>query len=72
MALKKDDMADRARGQTQGTGLHMKNTGPLKPLIIRLSGFDKERLEIHFHNKGLKLSAGIRMIIKEYMERQGI
>ena len=72
MALKKDDMADRARGQTQGSGLHMKNTGPLKPLIIRLNEFDKKRLETHFHSKGLKLSAGIRMLIKEYMERQGV
>jgi len=72
VALKKDDMAARARGQTQGTGLHMKNTGPLNPLIIRLSEYDKKKLEIYFQNKGLKLSPGLRMIIKEYMEQKGI
>ena len=72
MALKKDNMAARARGQTQDAGLQMKNTGTLKPLIIRLSEYDKKKLEIYLQNKGLRLGTGIRMIIKEYMERQGI
>ncbi len=72
MALKKDNMAARARGQTQDAGLHMKNTGPLKPLIIRLSEYDKEKLEIYLQNKGLRLGTGIRMIVREYMEKQGI
>jgi hypothetical protein len=72
MALKKDDMAARARGQTQGTGLHMKNIGPLKPLIIRLNEMDRKRLEIYCQSRGLKLSQGARMIIKRCLEEEGL
>ena len=39
---------------------------------IRINADDKERLQIYFENRGLKLTQGIRMIIKEYMEREGI
>ncbi len=72
MALKKDDMSARARGHTQGTGLHMKNTGPLNPLIIRLSELDRKRLETYCQSRGLKLSQGARMIIKKCLEEEGL
>lgn len=71
MALKKD-MESRAQEKVQESGLSMKDNGNLEPFLIRLSGKDKLKLRIYFHNKGLKLSQGIRMIVKEYMEREGI
>ena len=39
---------------------------------IRIDDRDRESLQRYFENRGLKLTQGIRMIIKEYMERQGI
>ena len=39
---------------------------------IRIDSQDRERLQRYFESRGLKLTQGIRMIIKEYMERQGI
>ena len=39
---------------------------------IRLLPEDIQRVRTYFERRGLKLTQGIRMIIKEYMEREGI
>ena len=39
---------------------------------VRLLNEDREALRDHFKNKGLKITQGVRMLIKEYMEREGI
>ena len=48
------------------------NVGPLVKRHIRITDDDWQRLQIHFRSQSLTISAGIRMIIKEYMEREGI
>ena len=44
----------------------------LQKYHIRLTESDWKVLQQHFEARGIKTSSGIRMIIKEYMERQGI
>jgi len=39
---------------------------------IRIDDRDRERLRRYFESRGLKLTQGIRMIIKEYMNKQGV
>ena len=39
---------------------------------IRLTPQDKERLQRYFEDRDIPLSQGLRMIIKDWMERQGI
>lgn len=41
-------------------------------LPVRFSNANSEKLARHFKKKGLSLSAGIRMVISEYMERENI
>ena len=48
------------------------NTGPLIKRHIRISDNDWQRLQAHFQGKGLNMSAGLRMAIREYMSREGI
>lgn len=73
MALqKKDETEDRARETIEAAGLPMKSGGKLEPLLIRLGKYDRKRLENHFSSKGLKMAQGIRMVLKEYLEQQGI
>ena len=72
MPLKRDDMEKRVKESLQESGLPMKRPGNLKPLLIRLSELDKKALEKHFQRKGLRMAQGIRMIIREYMEREGV
>ena len=50
---------------------HFKKTD-LITFSIRLRMKDKKRLKQHFNNRDIGLSQGIRIIIKDYMERQGI
>lgn len=40
----------------------------LEQLSFRMSPEDKEQLRRHFDGLGLTLSAGIRMVIKQYMK----
>ena len=44
----------------------------MKIYKLRFQGEDWEALKQHFEGKGIKVSQGIRMIIKEYMEKEGI
>lgn len=74
MALGKENMETKAREQVKKSGLKKRETesGDLKPLLIRLGENDIERLKTHFRSKGLSMSAGLRMVIKSYMNREGI
>ena len=38
----------------------------------RLTKHEKDALQTHFRDKGLKLAQGIRMIISEYMSKERI
>ena len=44
----------------------------MKQFNIRLGDRDIELLRSHFKRKGLKLSAGIRMVLKHYLAEQGL
>ena len=43
----------------------------LELVSLRLPPSMKHRLQQHFRRKGLKLSAGIRMVLAEYIDREG-
>ena len=74
MALKRNDMASKVKDKVQVTGLAMKRdkSEKLKLFNIRLLDKDREILREHFRNKGLDLSSGIRMVLCEYMENEGL
>ncbi len=44
----------------------------LQKYHIRLHEGDWNRLKDHFESKGLPVSSGIRMIIREYLDREGV
>jgi len=46
--------------------------GKMKQFNFQIGALDLEALRTHFQRKGLKLSSGIRMVLKRYMEEQGI
>ena len=48
------------------------NKAPMKKYNIWLHGEDWNALKGYFENKGIPVRTGIRSIIKEYMERQGV
>ena len=67
MALKKDEIKSKAKAHVEDSGLRQMS-GELQPLLIRLDSAQKEWLKKHFARKGLALSAGIRMVLSEYIE----
>lgn len=48
--------------QSQGV-----TAGDLKTFSIRICDRDREKLENHFKDRGLKTGQGIRMIIRDYI-----
>ncbi len=44
----------------------------LETFSIRINLEDKRRLKRYFNNRDIGLSQGVRIIIKDFMERQGI
>jgi hypothetical protein len=74
MALDKKGIKERAQDHIKKSGLKTRNmeSGVLKPFLIRIGEFDLKRLKTHFQGKGLSVSAGLRMAIKIYMDREGI
>ena len=75
MALRRNEFAAKVQEKVQQTGLPTKPNQPqqrLKLFNIRLVDADKEILRQHFRNKGLDLSSGVRMVLYEYMEREGL
>ena len=65
------EIKNKIKGISGGTEL-LKKDEPLKMFSLRLHRKDMELLRVYFKTMGLNLSTGIRMIIKEYMEREGI
>jgi hypothetical protein len=57
---------------TEGTRFKSYKTTDLETFSIRLRPVDKKRLQAYYEKRGLTLSQGIRTIIKDFMERQGI
>jgi len=68
---KREDLSDRVQEKAEDTDLYLKDE-PLEMFTMRLSKRDRELLKAHFRNKGLKLSQGVRMIIREYLNREGL
>lgn len=44
----------------------------LKQHNFRMKDSEWNRLKDHFYNKGLSIASGLRMIILEYMKKEGI
>lgn len=57
---------------TQRTRFNRYKKTALETFSIRLNTKDKRRLHIYFENRDITLSQGIRIIIKDFIERQGI
>lgn len=57
---------------TKGTRFKSYKTTDLETFSIRLRPADKKRLQAYFERRGLSLSQGIRTIVKDFIERQGI
>ena len=62
---------DQARTHLQAANLSQEEQ-TMKQFNIRLGDRDIELLRNHFSRKGLKVSAGIRMVLKNYLEEQGL
>jgi len=81
-----DDRMDRFLSRKEKAGKvlaeHIENTDQeryrgykkteLETFSIRLTPEDKRNLREYFERRSLSLSQGIRMIIKEFMEREGV
>jgi len=69
--LPKDILSEIVKRDTKSTQkVHRNNT--LEIHHIRIHENDWKVLKQYFEGKGIKVSQGIRMIIKEFMESQGI
>ena len=53
------------------TGLR-KKAGKKALRSFRLDPDDWDRLAVHFESIGLGISAGLRMVIREYMRKEGL
>ena len=42
----------------------------LSQYVIRLEKGDYKHLKSHFHSKGLSISSGVRMVIKDYLSKE--
>jgi len=69
MALNKEN-ADAVTRKVEGAGL--RDLGKLTERNVRLPDRDWQLLKAHFADKGLALAAGIRMALREYMEKEGL
>ncbi len=65
------EIKNKIKGTARETEL-LKKDEPLKMFSLRLNRKDMENLRIHFKTMGLNCSAGIRMALREFMERQGL
>ena len=68
MPIQKDSRAVQRTREAFG----FEEDGDMKTFSLRLTEKDIIALKDHFRRKGLKLSQGLRMIIREYMEESGI
>ena len=73
------DLMSQVLGQRQPAGKPIKSESPaadesseMKITPLRLPAVWKEALKKHFKEKGQDLSNGIRGILAEYMDREGL
>ena len=71
MSLKREDTTARIKASVEGSGLRKKR-GPMKVRNIRVADEDWKALGDHFNERGIALTAGIRMVLRDYMKREGI
>ncbi len=65
--------ADREpTGSTQKQDFTKYRATELQRLSIRLRAEDIERVKVYFKNRDLTLSQGIRSIVKDFIENQGL
>lgn len=57
---------------TEGTRFQKYKPTDLETFSIRITATDKNHLKAYFDKRGLTLSQGIRTVIKDFMERQGV
>jgi hypothetical protein len=64
----RDAISQSVRRQVSESGLHSTSSeGPLKVRNIRMSDADWNRLKRFFQERGISVSAGIRMVVREYL-----
>lgn len=61
---------DAVRKKVESAGL--RERGPMTLRNIRFPDRDWQLLKAHFADKGLALAAGLRMVVREYMDREGL
>ncbi len=61
---------DRASADSEGERVHHRE--PLNPRIVRMTDTMWRRLEARFTAQGLSTSAGIRMVLSEYLNTERI
>ena len=71
MSLKREDTTARIKATVEGAGLRKKR-GNMKVRNIRMADEDWQVLGEHFKERGIALTAGIRMVLRDYMKREGI
>lgn len=80
--VEKDEQRKKSTNTERTRTEHIENTRrtrfkrykktDLETFSIRLQTEDKKRLQRYFKSRDIGLSQGIRIIIKDFMERQGI
>lgn len=64
----RDAISQSVRRQVSESGLNTApSEGPLKVRSIRMSDADWTRLKHFFNERGISVSAGIRMVVREYL-----
>lgn len=64
----RDAISQSVRRQVSESGLQSTSSeGPLKVRNIRMSDADWNRLKHFFQERGISVSAGIRMVVREYL-----
>jgi hypothetical protein len=74
MATKKSDI-NKANIATEQKARNLKRKDTLEPMKqhnFRMKDSEYRRLQEHFEDIGLTIGAGIRMVLKEYMNRKRI
>jgi hypothetical protein len=69
MAIKKDELKSRITAEMQDRGFSPSDEN-MKQYIFRMPPKDHILLKQHFKNKGISVSAGLRLIIYEYMDSE--
>jgi hypothetical protein len=73
MSLKKDALRATVASDTRDlTKASAESKGRMRTYQIKFPEALMERFRVHLESKGLSLSAGTRLAVAEYMEREGL